>query len=317
MAGGRMVQKIRLFAQAAAVIGVLASGSTRAAAPQSGFNSPDEAVTALVQALQSRDPASVGTVLGPGSEALVRSGDPVKDRQEAQTFLDAYAAHHALAPDGPARMVLLVGSNDWPMPIPLVEQNGSWHFDAHAGAQQIIDRRIGRNEIAAIRFCLAYVDAQKAYFDLFLQATGTGAYAQHLVSTPGNYDGLYWPSAVGIPDSPLAELVANAVQEGYPGEIEAGRPVPYEGYYYRILTAQGPNAPGGPKNYLRAGRMVEGFGLIAWPATYGASGIMTFIVDQDGIVFQQDLGRNTTARSASIKAFDSGLEWTRVDVGTQ
>jgi hypothetical protein len=317
MAGDRMVRTIRLVAQAVAVIGALASAPTLAAAPQPGFNSPDEAVAALVQALQSRDPASVGTVLGPGSEALVRSGDPVKDHQEAQTFLDAYAAHHALAPDGPARMVLHVGTNDWPMPIPLVEQNGAWRFDSHAGAQQIIDRRIGRNEIAAIRFCLAYVDAQKAYFDLFQQVTGAGTYAQRLVSTSGNYDGLYWPSAADIPDSPLAALVASAVQEGYPGEIEAGKPVPYEGYYYRILTAQGPNAPGGSRSYLRGGRMVEGFGLIAWPATYGASGIMTFIVDQDGIVFQQDLGRNTTARSASIKAFDSGLEWTRVDVGTQ
>jgi hypothetical protein len=285
-----------------------------AAAPQRGFATPDAAVDALVAALRTHDPASIGVVLGAGSEKLVRSGDPVKDREESQRFLDSYAAHHALEADGPNRMVLHVGADDWPLPIPLVQQDGTWRFDSRAGAQEIVDRRIGRNEIAAVRFSLAYVEAQKAYFELFKQATGTGAYAKRLVSTPGNYDGLYWPPAAGIPESPLTPLVQSAIEEGYPGEVEAGKPIPYQGYYYRILTAQGASAPGGARSYLRGGKLVDGFALVAWPAIYGASGVMTFIVDQDGVVFQKDLGRDTATRAKAIKAFDPTLDWARVEV---
>ncbi|MEO9191440.1 MAG: DUF2950 domain-containing protein [Acetobacteraceae bacterium] len=314
MAGGRTVDRMRSLLGIALMAGVLMVSPALASAAQQGFNAPDDAVAALVGALQKHDLTALDNVLGPGSEALVRSGDPVKDRQEAQRFLDLYAAGHALAPDGADRLVLQVGTDDWPLPIPLVRRNGMWRFDSRAGANEIVDRRIGRNEIAAIRFSLAYVDAQKAYFDLFKEATGTGAYAQRLVSTTGNYDGLYWPSVAGIPESPLAPLVASAVEEGYPGQIEAGKPIPYQGYYYRILTAQGPNAADGAKSYLRGGNMVDGFGLIAWPATYGASGIMTFIVDQGGTVFQKNLGPDTAKRAAAIRAFDPGLDWTRVDV---
>ena len=263
------------------------------------------------------DPAAIGSILGPGSEALVRSGDPVKDRQENQHFLDNYAAQHTLVAAGADRMVLHIGKNDWPMPIPLVRRNGLWRFDSGSGAQEVVNRRIGRNEIAAIRFCLAYVDAQKAYFDLFKQATGSGAYAQRLVSTAGNYDGLYWPSVAGIPESPLTPVVASAVEEGYPGQAEAGKAVPYQGYFYRILTRQGASAPGGTKSYMQGKKMVDGFALIAWPAIYGAGGIMTFIVDQDGVVFQDDLGHNTAKRAAAITAFDPGLDWARIDVSGQ
>lgn len=284
-------------------------------AEQTGFKMPDDAVAALVGALQSDDREALANVLGPGSEKLVRSGDPVKDHQEAQRFLDAYGERHTLVPEGQDRISLHVGANDWPLPIPLVRHEGEWVFESHEGAQEIVDRRIGRNEIAAIRFALAYVDAQHAYFDLFKEVTGKGRYAMRLVSTPGNYDGLYWPSNPGIPESPLGPLVQSAVEEGYPGQIEAGKQIPYQGYYYRVLTGQGPDAPGGAKSYMQDGLMTGGFGLIAWPATYGGSGIMTFVVDQDGVVFQRDLGAETGTRAAAIKSFDPRLDWARVVVG--
>jgi Protein of unknown function (DUF2950) len=307
----------RLTIACATVLGILAiiaAGPVTPAA-SSEFNTPEEAVAALVQAAQSNDRQSLAAVLGPGSEALVSSGDPTKDASETRKFLDDYKAKHSLAPDGPQRVVLTIGDNDWPMPIPLVEQNGKWHFDSRQGAQQIVDRRIGRNEIEAIRTCLAYVDAQQDYFDLFKQVKGTGAYAQRLVSTPGNYDGLYWPDAPGIPASPFSALVSKAIEEeGYPGDLVSGKQAPYEGYYFRILTAQGPNATGGARNYIADGGMTGGFALIAWPASYGASGIMTFLVDQDGIVFQKDLGADTAKRAAAIKQFDPDLSWARIDI---
>ncbi len=290
------------------------TGSPAESTSQTRFQSPDEAVAALVGALQADDRDTLARILGPGSENLVRSGDPVKDRQEAQRFLDAYAERHALVADGQDRLSLQVGGNDWPLPMPLVRRDGEWVFDSQAGAQEIVDRRIGRNEIAAIRFALAYVDAQHAYFDLFKQATGKGRYAMRLVSTEGNYDGLYWPPAPGIPESPLGPLVESAVEEGYPGQSEAGKLIPYQGYYYRILTAQGPNALGGAKSYVQGGLMTGGFGLIAWPAMFGASGVMTFVVGEDGTVFQKDLGPETNARAAAIRTFDPGLDWARITV---
>jgi hypothetical protein len=298
-----------------AVAAMLAQGAAHGAPlPARHFASPDDAVAALIAALQTHDPAKLQAVLGPGSENLVRSGDPVKDRKESDHFLAAYAERHTLTPDGDGRMVLHVGTDDWPLPIPLLQQNGGWHFDSREGAQEIIDRRIGRNEAAAIRFCLAYVDAQKAYFELFQAATGAGAYAQHLVSTPGNYDGLYWPPANSVPESPLTSLVQSAVEEGYPGQIETGHPIPYQGYFFRILTAQGADAPGGAKPYMRDGKLTDGFALIAWPAMYGASGVMTFIVNQDGTVFQRDLGPGTPKQVQAVKGFDPTLAWARVDV---
>ncbi|KAA5610424.1 DUF2950 domain-containing protein [Rhodovastum atsumiense] len=284
------------------------------AAPQPGFAAPEDAVGALVAALQGHDPAALGALLGPGSETLVRSGDAVRDREEARRFLDAYAERHALVAAGEDRLLLQVGPQGWPLPIPLVRRDGQWRFDATAGAQEIVNRRIGRNEIAAIRFCLAYVDAQAAYHRLFQEVTGTGAYAQRLVSSPGNYDGLYWPSDDNVPESPLAPVVAEAMAQGYPGPERPGPQMVYEGYQYRILTAQGPNAPGGARSYLKDGKLVDGFALVAWPAVYGASGIMTFQVDQDGVVFQKDLGPDTATRAQAIRRFDPGLDWARVDI---
>jgi Protein of unknown function (DUF2950) len=277
------------------------------------FENADQAVTALVDALLAGKQEAVREVLGPGSEKLVSSGDKYSDAAERQKFLAAYDAAHQLVPAEPGRLVLQVGKDDWPFPIPLVEVDGHWHFDAKAGAEELIDRRIGSNEIAAIRTALAYVDAQKAFFALTGQQ-GHAQYAQHLVSALGKHDGLYWPAAAGEPESPLAPLMAQAQEEGYPGERVAGKPVPYHGYLFRILTGQGTSAAEGALGYVSDGRMTKGFALIAWPVSFGASGIMTFIVNQDGIVFQKDLGPDTAAISQAIKLFDPDLSWARVDV---
>ncbi len=283
-------------------------------APQATFATAEDATGAFIAALRQDDKAALARILGSGSARLLNSGDPTADKAQRQRFLASYDAKHTLVPTDADRVTLDVGTNGWPLPIPIVRVGGSWHFDAAAGAQQIVDRRIGRNEIAAIRTSLAYVDAQRAYFDLFKQATGKGAYAQLLVSTQGNYDGLYWPPAEGVPESPLQPLVSQAVDEGYPGDIVAGKPVPYQGYYFRVLKAQGPDASGGAKNYIDAGKMTGGYALLAWPAVHGSSGIMTFEVNQDGIVFQKNLGADTTRRAAAITRFNPDLTWARVEV---
>jgi hypothetical protein len=278
------------------------------------FATAEDAVAALIAAVGTDTPAALIGVLGPSAEKLVSSGDANADAIARKHFLDNFATKHALVADGPDRMVLQVGADDWPMPLPIVQQDGRWHFDSAEGAQQIIDRRIGRNEIDAIRVSLAYVDAQQDSFARAKAAGGPGEYAQRLVSSAGAEDGLYWQPAEGEPESPLAPLVNQAIDEGYPGELVSGHAVPYDGYYFRILKRQGPDAPEGAKNYVVDGRMTGGFALVAWPATYGASGIMTFLVNQDGVVFQKDLGPHTAERIAAMTSFDPDLSWARVDI---
>jgi hypothetical protein len=278
------------------------------------FATPDEAASALVDAVKQGDLKRMFAVLGPGSEALINSGDQYADVANREKFFADYEAQHKLTEVSPGHDVLNVGANDWPLPIPLVQVNGRWQFDSRTGAQQIVDRRIGRNEIAAIRVALAYVDAQRDYFERSKQNGGTGEYAQRLISTPNRHDGLYWPATTNEPESPFGPLVAQAVEEGYPGDIVSGRQIPYQGYYFRVLKAQGNNAPGGAMNYLVGRRMTHGFALVAWPAIYGSSGIMTFQVNQDGVVFQKDLGKATAAAAAAVTRFDVDLTWARVDV---
>jgi hypothetical protein len=284
------------------------------ASSQLTFASADEATAALLDAIKQGDQKRLLAVLGPVSEALINSGDPNADATNRQKFVENYEAQHKLAEVSPGRDILDVGVNDWPLPFPVVQQNGHWQFDSRAGAQEIVNRRIGRNEIAAIRVALTYVDAQRDYFDRSKQNGGTGEYAQRLISTPDGHDGLYWAAAAGEPESPFGPLVAQAVEEGYPGDIVSGRQIPYQGYYFRVLKAQGENAQGGAKSYTAGDRMTEGFALVAWPASFGVSGIMTFVVDQDGVVFQKDLGRGTAAAAAAMTRFDPDLTWARVDL---
>jgi hypothetical protein len=288
-----------------------------AAAPasQPSFASPEDAVAALIKAVQADDTKAMAALLGPGSDKLTASGDPIADKNSRKAFLEAYAAQHAFIAKGKDSMMLTVGTSGWTLPFPVVQTGGKWQFDATAGAEEIINRRIGRNELSTIRTLLAGVAAQQDYFDRARRGSGTGFYAQRTLSTPGKFDGLYWDAEAGDPPSPLDPLVQAARDEGYPGRVTPdGKPAPYHGYLFRILRAQGPSAPGGAKEYVRNGQMTEGFAILAWPAQYGNSGVVSFIVGPAGVVFQKDLGANTANIAGSILRYDPDPTWARVDI---
>jgi hypothetical protein len=280
------------------------------AAAQEKFTSPEAAVTALIGAAKSGDKSAILRILGPKGRDIVSSGDDVADRTTRENFVAAYDAKHALSPDGDAKTDLIIGDDAWPFPIPLVSAKGAWRFDTAAGLDEILRRRIGRNELAAIQVSLAYVQAQNEYASLDPGGLGPHAYAQRFVSSPGKKDGLYWPTAEGEEPSPLGDLAAQASTEGY----RIGQaPIPFHGYYYRILKRQAGDAPGGAYDYVVKGTMIGGFALIAYPAQYGNSGIMSFMVNQDGTVFQKDLGPGTAKRARAIEAFAPDKGWTKVD----
>jgi hypothetical protein len=275
---------------------------------QQAFETPDAAASALVTAVKSGARQDVLKVLGKTAEDIVDSGDEVADAGTRERFLALYDARHSITQDGDKKATLILGADDFPFPIPLVRKPGGWQFDAAAGRVEILRRRIGRNELNTIQTALAYVDAQNEYADKDRTGAGVGVYAQRIVSSPGKQDGLYWPSDGN--DSPLGELAAQASSEGY----KAGdRPQPFHGYYYRILTRQGPNAPGGELNYIVKGKMIGGFGLVAYPAEYGNSGVMTFVVNHAGTVYQKDLGPRTAELAKGMTSFDPDKTWQKVD----
>jgi hypothetical protein len=277
---------------------------------QEQFKSPEDAVDALVSAAKAEDQSAILSVLGPDGRDIVSSGDEVADRTTRENFIADYDAKHTLTPDGEAKTILVVGDNDWPFPIPIVSEDGSWQFDTKAGLEEILRRRIGRNELAAIQVSLAYVQAQNEYASLDPGGLGPHAYAQRLVSSPGKKDGLYWPTAEGEEPSPFGDLAAQASAEGY----KVGQaPIPYHGYFYRILKRQSGNAPGGAFDYVVKGKMIGGFALVAYPAQYGNSGIMTFMVNYDGVVLQKDLGADTAEVARKVEAFAPDQTWTKVD----
>jgi len=297
----------------AALILLTSCATARAAAPATGqkhFETPEEAVQALIDALRKDDKKQLSEVLGPGSGALIFSGDKVADNRGREGFLREYDERHRLEAGG-GKIVLYVGADDYPFPIPVVPDGPSWRFDTAEGKEEVLNRRIGRNELAAIQVCLAYVDAQREYYAQARKQGQVLEYAQRIASTPGKRDGLYWPAKAGEPESPLGPLVATARAEGY-RKSEAKGPIPYHGYYYRILTGQGPDAPGGATEYVANGHMIGGFGLVAFPAQYGASGVMTFIVNHDGVVYQKDLGPATATLGRQMKLFDPGSGWQKV-----
>jgi hypothetical protein len=287
---------------------VLIASGVQALAQQS-FSTPEEAVSALVDAAKAGDPDKAAAILGPGGEDIAKSGDEVSDRYYREKFAAGYETKHELELEGNGTKTLIIGESDWAFPVPLVNKDGQWQFDAQAGLDEILRRRIGKNELFAIQVSLAYVQAQIEYAALDPMKDG-GPYAQHIVSRKGRKDGLYWPTTAGEEPSPLGDLVAKATTEGY----KAGeKPIPYHGYYYRILTKQGASAAGGAYDYLVKGKMIGGFALVAYPAKYGNSGIMTFMVNQDGTVFQKDLGPNTSKIAATINSFSPDQSWTKVD----
>ena len=294
----------------ATIVAMFAAAGARAAAPaQSTFATPEDAVTALVQAIKAHDAAALRAVLGNAPGAL-SSGDRVADRTLGEKFVAAYDAKHAIAKDGDTAK-LTIGADDFPFAFPLVKAGDKWRFDMAAGRDELLARRIGENELYTIKVLQAVVDAQQEYASADRDGDGVLAYARKFVSGKGKRDGLYWPAQSGEPPSPLGGLIAQASGEGY--KAKQGEAVPYHGYYYRMLSGQGKDAAGGALDYVVRGRAIGGFAVVAWPAKYGSSGIMTFMVNQDGKVFQSDLGPGTQAKAAAIKRFDPGKGWSPVE----
>jgi hypothetical protein len=281
-----------------------------ATAGQKRFASPEAGITALVEAVKSDDQPMLLAVLGPHGSNLISSGDTVADRQRREAFLKAYDEANKLVLEGDAKATLVIGKDEWPLPIPLVKADGGWRFDTRQGEKEILARRIGRNELAAIKVCLAIVDAEREYAARDVDADGVPEYAPKFVSAPGKRDGLYWQTRADEPLSPLGPLLVAATSEGYTGSDS--RPfAPYHGYFYRILTGQGKDAPGGAYDYLIKGKMIGGFAVIAYPARYGASGVMSFMVNHEGVVYEKDLGKNTAALASKITTYNPDANWKR------
>ncbi len=278
---------------------------------QQNYKTADAAVDALVAAAKSGDQKAALVVLGPGGDDILSSGDKVADDAVRARFVTSYDAKHEIKMEGDDRATLSIGDSDYPFPIPLVRKDGKWLFDTEAGRREILARRIGHNELDAIQVSLAYVDAQDEYAEKDRTGAGAGVYARRFISETGKKDGLYWPRAEGEEESPLGELFAVASRQGY--RAGEGRS-PYRGYYYKILTRQGPHAAGGALDYVVNGKMIGGFGLVAYPAQYRNSGVMTFVVSHDGTVFQKDLGPDTDEIAERIKSFDPDPSWKKVDV---
>ena len=282
----------------------------QAAVVQRSFASPDEAVKALQTAVESQDRAALREVYGTGIDELV-TGDKVQDANNSKRFAALMAQGCVQAKEGDDKIILEVGPNSWPMPIPLVKADGQWRFDTAAGKEEIINRHIGKDELNAIGVCRAYVTAQRQYSAANAEAGGGAKYALKFKSSPGKKDGLYWPAAGKEPASPFGPLVAQAHAEGYGQEKSAG-PKPFHGYCFRILTRQGKNAPGGEMDYMSGGNLTGGFALVAYPALWDQSGIMTFIVNQDGKVCQRNLGEKTFQIAKAMTEYNPGSDWTLV-----
>ena len=290
---------------------VLVPATLAACAAQQSFSSPEAGMTALVEAVKLNDQSSVRAILGPRGNELLNSGDRVADEHNREAFIKAYGEVNKVVLEGDSQAVLVIGQNEWPMPIPLVKSFAGWRFDTPQGEQEIFSRRIGRNELAAIQVCLDIVDAAHEYAALNVKGDGIPEYAPQFLSTPGNHDGLYWPMKTGEPPSPLGPLLAVATSEGYPDSVS--KPLaPYHGYFYKILTKQGSDAPGGAYDYVIKGHMMGGFAVVAYPARHGASGVMSFLVNQDGTVYEQNLGEHTTAIASKMTTFNPDASWIQV-----
>lgn len=300
------MKRTRLGVMCVAGLAALLAGCTQPGGK--AFDTPEAAADALAAAMKSQDNAKVIEVLGPESEEIVSSGDPVADREMFERFVGAYTAKHSFEQDE-SSATLIVGNEEWPMPVPLVRTGSAWRFDGKAGKEEVLSRRIGRNELATIEVCRAAVDAQREY------AAGGfdgGAYARKLHSDPGTKNGLYWDTAPGEALSPMGAMVAMAESQGYlanPNRAPGGASRPFHGYCYRPLMAQGPNAKGGAMSYEVNGKLTRGFAVVAFPVEYRNSGVMTFMVNQDGLVYEKDLGPDSERIVMEMKSFDPGEGW--------
>lgn len=299
---------LQFGAAAVSLIMIAAVPATAAATSQKTFVTPAAAVDALIGANRADHTGDLLAILGPEGAKLIHSGDPVADRHGKTRFVAAYDEAHKIELED-SKAILIVGKDEWPFAIPLIREPSGWRFDTKAGADEILNRRIGRNELTVIEVCHAYVVAQREYAAKGLGPGGSVDYAQHFMSKAGHRDGLYWPAKPDEDASPLGPLIASARAAGYSPGTPHVKQQPYYGYYFRILTQQGRKAPGGAMNYIVNGHMTGGFALVAYPATYGDSGIMTFIVNQDGIVHQKNLGPATPRIAAEITQYDPDQSW--------
>jgi len=303
-------QSANLPILAALAILLTACFPIRSMAQQAGqktFSSPEDASNALVTAARNNDEKTMLDILGPDGKQIVSSGDDAEDAESRANFVRRYEQMHRLMKEPDGTTVLYIGAENWPTPIPLVNQGNSWYFDTEAGKKEILYRRVGRNELSAISVCQELVAAQKEFY-----SAQHNEYAKEIFSNEGQHDGLYWKAAEGEPQSPVGPLVASAFAEGY-AKSQNGSPTPYRGYYYRMLTRQGKNGPGGAKSYLVNGKLVEGFAFVAYPAEYRSSGVMTFIVNEDGIVYQKDLGKKTEVLAKALKEYNPNSSWQKAE----
>ncbi len=296
------------------IAGALLCAAAHSAASRSSlgepFDSKEDAARAFIQAIHENDDAELVKILGPGADTLVSSGDPVADTTVKTRITSAYDQMHRFVTTSDGRVFLYLGAENWPFPIPLIKRQGKWYFDTAFGKQEILARRIGKNELDAIKVCEAVVQAQQQYASQVQQGQDGIQYAQKFFSADSKHDGLYWKTEPGEPSSPLGPLIASASAQGY--RPIAGKPTPYHGYFYRILKEQGPHASGGARSYMQDAKMTGGFAVLAYPAGYRSSGVMTFMTGPDGIVYQKDLGPRTGALAAAIKSYDPDKTWQRV-----
>jgi hypothetical protein len=275
---------------------------------QRGFGSPEDAMKALAEAAQAGDTKGMMAILGPEGEDIISSGDEVADKNTLEQFVKAYQEKVDFVKEKEDRVSIIIGNDNWPFPIPIVKKGAGWVFDTKAGREEVLNRRVGRNELNAVQVCLAYVEAQREYASTDQERDGIIQYAQKVWSDSYRHNGLYWETAEGELPSPIGPFVAHATSKGY---TKGDKPIPYHGYYFKILTGQGPNAPGGAYKYVINGHMVAGFALMAWPAEYGVSGVMTFIVNQNGTVYQKDLGLKTGELAKVMTLYNPDRTWRR------
>jgi hypothetical protein len=274
---------------------------------QKTFSSPQEAANAFVTAARSNDEKAMLDILGPGAKQIISSGDDTEDAESRANFVQKYQEMNRLVKEPDGTTTLYIGAKNWPTPIPLMNKGDSWYFDTEAGKKEILFRRVGRNEISTIRVCQELVAAEKNYYSMQQHE-----YASRIFSDQGQHNGLYWKVADGEPQSPIGPLVASAVAEGY-AKGQGGPPTPYRGYYFRILTRQGKNTPGGARSYIVGGKMTGGFAFEAYPAEYRSSGVMTFIVGDDGVVYQKDLGTKTDVIAKAMTVYNPDSSWRKAD----
>jgi len=308
----RVLSRLRATLIAAFILIVGFGGISFAASlQQKSFRSAEDAVKAAMTAARNDDNKELIAIFGSAAKQLIFSGDPVADRQRRAQLLKAYDERSRLDRQGD-KVVMTVGKGDWPFPIPLVKKGETWVFDTDAGKEEILNRRIGENELHAIQVCRAIVDAQREYAMKDRMGDGLLQYAQKFASDRGKKNGLYWEAKEGEEQSPLGPAIAEAKREGYKKSPSGATPPPYHGYYYKILKAQGKRAPGGAYSYLVKGKMIGGFALVAYPARHGNSGVMTFIVNHEGKVFQKNLGKNTASVTATMTQFNPDPTWSEV-----